>query len=82
MHELEQKIRDKSALVGIVGLGYVGLPLAVAFSEAGFKVLGFDVQQRRVDLVNQGRSYIADVSDDRLSSPCQCILSSVNQTGL
>lgn len=68
MQDLEQKIRDKSALVGITGLGYVGLPLAVAFSESGFTVLGFDIQQKRVDLVNQGRSYIADVSDDRLSS--------------
>ena len=41
----EQKIKDKSALVAIVGLGYVGLPLAVAFAEAGLRVLGFDVQQ-------------------------------------
>jgi UDP-N-acetyl-D-glucosamine dehydrogenase len=66
--ELEGKIRDKSAKVGVVGLGYVGLPLAVAFAEAGFRVLGFDVQQNRADLVNRGRSYIADVSRDRLSS--------------
>jgi len=64
---LEVKIRDKSAQVGVVGLGYVGLPLAVAFSEAGFRVVGFDIQQKRVDLVNQGKSYIADVSNERLS---------------
>ena len=62
MIHLEEKIRDKSAKVGIVGLGYVGFPLAVAFSEAGFRVLGVDVQRKRVDAVNQGRSYIADVS--------------------
>ena len=68
MPQLEEKIRDKSARVGIVGLGYVGLPLAVAFSEAGFKVLGFDVQQKKIDLVNQGKSYIADVSEACLSS--------------
>ncbi|HWR71287.1 MAG TPA: NAD(P)-binding domain-containing protein, partial [Dehalococcoidia bacterium] len=54
----EQKIKDKSALVAIVGLGYVGLPLAVAFAEAGLRVLGFDVQQKRADLVNRGESYI------------------------
>ena len=68
MLELENKIHSKSAKVGIVGLGYVGLPLAVAFSEAGFTVLGFDIQQKRVDLVNQGESYIADVSHERLTA--------------
>ena len=68
MLKLEEKIRSKSAKIGIVGLGYVGLPLAVAFSEAGFKVLGVDVQRRRVDAVNQGQSYIADVSAERLQA--------------
>ncbi len=66
--QLEKKIRDKSAVVGIVGIGYVGLPLAVAFAAAGFKVLGFDIRQRNVDSVNRGKSYIADVSDENLSS--------------
>ena len=65
---LEEKIRDKSATMGIVGIGYVGLPLAVAFAMAGFKVLGFDIRQKNVDSVNQGKSYIADVSSDSLSS--------------
>jgi len=67
LSDLEQRIKNKSAMLGIVGLGYVGLPLAVAFSESGFKVLGFDIQQRRVDLINHGKSYIADVPNDRLS---------------
>ena len=66
--KLEEKIRNKSATIGIVGLGYVGLPLTVAFSEAGFKVLGFDTQQKRVDWVNRGQSYIADVSAERLQA--------------
>lgn len=64
--QLEEKITGKSAVVGIVGIGYVGLPLAVAFATAGFKVLGFDIRQGNVDSVNRGRSYIADVSDDSL----------------
>lgn len=68
MLPLEEKIRDKSAKIGIVGIGYVGLPLAVAFAMAGFKVLGFDIRQRNVDSVNRGESYIADVSNDSLSS--------------
>lgn len=67
MMEPEEKIRNKTAKVGVIGLGYVGLPLALAFAEAGFKVLGFDLQQKRVDLVNQGKSYIAGVSEDSLS---------------
>jgi UDP-N-acetyl-D-glucosamine dehydrogenase len=68
LSQLEEKIRNKSAIVGIVGIGYVGLPLAVAFAMAGFKVLGFDIRQKNVDSVNRGKSYIADVSDDSLSS--------------
>lgn len=54
------KITDKAS-VCIIGLGYVGLPLAVAFAKAGLKVLGVDIQQRRVDWVNKGKPYIADV---------------------
>jgi len=65
---LEQRIRDSSAIIGIVGLGYVGLPLAVAFAQAGFKVLGFDIRQGNVDSVNRGESYIADVSNESLSA--------------
>jgi UDP-N-acetyl-D-glucosamine dehydrogenase len=68
MEGLQEKISAKSARVGIIGLGYVGLPLAVAFAEAGLKVLGFDVQQKRVDLVNRGKSYISDTSDARLAA--------------
>jgi len=66
--DLEQKIRNKTAIVGIVGLGYVGLPLAIAFSQAGFKVLGFDMQPKIADSVNKGQSYIADIDSDSLSA--------------
>ena len=67
MLNLERKLKDKSAIVGIIGLGYVGLPLAVAFAQAGFKVFGFDIQQKRVDLVNQGKSFIGDVSSETMA---------------
>ncbi len=64
----EDKIKDKTARVAIVGLGYVGLPLAVAFAEAGLRVTGLDVQLKRVDEVNRGESYIADISNERLQA--------------
>ena len=67
MTNLEQRLEEKSAVVAVVGLGYVGLPLAVAFSQAGFNVVGFDIQQKRVNLVNKGQSYIVDVDSKSLS---------------
>ena len=68
MSDLKQRLKNKTAAIGIVGLGYVGLPLAVAFSEAGFKVLGFDMQQKRVNSVNKGQPYIADIDSESLSA--------------
>lgn len=68
LKELEKGIQSKSSRIGIIGLGYVGLPLALAFAQAGFKVTGFDIQQKRVDLVNEGVSYIGDVSNDTVSA--------------
>lgn len=64
--ELEQKIRDKSAVIGVIGLGYVGLPLAVTFAEAGFRVIGFDSNADRVRMVNAHKSYTVDVVSERL----------------
>ena len=64
---LEQKLKDKTATIGVVGLGYVGLPLALAFAEAGLKVIGVDMQKERVESVGRGESYVADVSSERLS---------------
>ena len=58
---LRQKLQDKQAHIGILGLGYVGLPLAVVFAEAGFNVTGIDPDSRKVDALNQGISYIPDV---------------------
>lgn len=64
--ELLEKIRNKTAVVAVIGLGYVGLPLAVEKAKAGYKTLGFDVQEHKVKMVNEGHNYIGDVVDSEL----------------
>src|ERR671914_1088479 len=64
--ELIGKAQRREALFGIVGLGYVGLPLAVELAKAGYRVLGFDVSERVVDGLNGGRSHVKDVTDAQL----------------
>ena len=64
--DLQSKINDTTAKIGIIGLGYVGLPLAVEFANNGFTVIGFDVNKKRVDQLNRGENYIGDVSDGNL----------------
>ena len=63
---LMKKIDDRTLKVGVVGLGYVGLPLAVEKAKAGFKTVGFDVQEKKVNFVNEGHNYIGDVVDSDL----------------
>ncbi|MFC1607684.1 nucleotide sugar dehydrogenase [Candidatus Latescibacterota bacterium] len=65
---LEKKISDKSALIAVVGLGYVGLPLALALARSGYNVIGLDVQQKKVDAVNSAESYIDDVSSGEIEA--------------
>ncbi len=65
--ELLKKIETKQATLGVIGLGYVGLPLAVEFARAGFQVIGYDVDQKKVDELMAGRSYIPDVPSDHLA---------------
>jgi UDP-N-acetyl-D-glucosamine dehydrogenase len=61
LNELKKKILSKKAKIGIIGLGYVGLPLAVTFAKNGFKVLGIDIDRHRVEKLKRGESYILDV---------------------
>lgn len=64
--ELLNKLANKTARLGVVGLGYVGLPLAVEKAKAGYKVVGFDVQDEKVKMVNEGKNYIGDIIDEDL----------------
>ena len=57
---LQTKVSSRTAVLGVVGLGYVGLPLAVEKAKAGYKVIGFDIQPQKVDMVNQGINYIVE----------------------
>ena len=68
---LRKKIIAHEARVGVVGLGYVGLPLAVEKAKAGFRTIGFDVQKAKVDMVNDGHNYIGDVVNEDLASLVQ-----------
>ncbi len=67
MKKLLAKIDDRTAVIGIVGLGYIGLPLAITFCNSGFRVVGFDMQAKKVAEINNGKSYISDVSDEAIS---------------
>ena len=66
--QLLNRIADKSAVIGIVGLGYVGLPLMLRFAEVGYKVLGFDIDQSKVDALMAGQSYIEHISADSIAT--------------
>ena len=67
VESLSEKIRERTARVGIVGLGYVGLPLAVEFAKAGFTVTGIDLQGSKVDGINLGRSHVADIPSEEVA---------------
>lgn len=66
--DLLERIKEKNVKLGVIGLGYVGLPLAVEKAKAGFTTTGFDVQQKKVDMVNQGINYIGDVVQEDLAA--------------
>jgi len=66
--DLLKKLNDHTARVGVVGIGYVGLPLAVVFAEAGFDVIGVDPEKEKVNAINRGESYILDVDSARVKA--------------
>ena len=66
--DILKKLNERRAIVGVIGLGYVGLPLAVEFARAGLKVIGFDLDASRVDEINNGRSYIPDVPTEMVGA--------------
>jgi UDP-N-acetyl-D-glucosamine dehydrogenase len=69
MQELIEKIERRTARCGVIGLGYVGLPLALELAKAGFQVTGIDLDERKVESIAAGRSYIVDVKDEEIAEP-------------
>ncbi len=65
---LREKIIQRQALIGVIGLGYVGLPLVLRFAEVGFKILGFDSDPRKVELLNRGESYIKHIGAEQIAA--------------
>ena len=63
MQTLEKRLRNRQAKIAVIGLGYVGLPLAVEKAKAGFTVVGIEKKKKKVDMVNQGENYIPDIID-------------------
>src|SRR5436190_12429453 len=68
LDQLKSKIQQRHARVGIIGLGYVGLPLAVLYSEQRFPVTGFDIDQKKVETLAQGGSYIFRISPEEIQA--------------
>ena len=66
--ELLEKIEKRNAKIGIIGQGYVGLPLSVELSKQGFNVTGFEVDQSKIDSINNGKSYIGDVDSEDIKN--------------
>ena len=73
-NQLINLIKDKRARVGVIGLGYVGLPLATEFATAGIKATGFEVDEKKVSEINAGRSYIADVTSETIKQSVDAAL--------
>src|SRR3989304_3661286 len=65
--DLLKRIKSKNATIGIIGLGYVGLPLAMEFCKAGFQVTGFDIEDKKVELLQKGKSYIKHIDSSRIT---------------
>ena len=68
MNNLKSRIQNQESKIGIIGLGYVGLPLSIRFSQENFKVVGFDVDKEKVEILNSGNSYIKHIKEDDISA--------------
>ena len=68
MTHLKSSMENKESIIGVIGLGYVGLPLVICFFEEGFKVVGFDVDDKKVDMLNAGESYIKHIKQEKIKS--------------
>jgi UDP-N-acetyl-D-glucosamine dehydrogenase len=66
-NDLQKKMQDKKACLGVIGLGYVGLPLAVEYASAGHRVIGIDIDAKKVDAIMSGQSYVGDIADETLA---------------
>ena len=64
--ELLYKIQNKTAVIGIIGLGYVGLPLGLEFARNGFNVIGFDIDEKKIPILNSGKGYIKHIKESRI----------------
>ena len=67
INNLKSKIQHRDARIAIIGLGYVGLPLAIRFSEEGFQTIGFDIDDSKVKMLNEGKSYIKHINEGDIS---------------
>jgi len=66
MIDIREKLKDRTAILGVIGLGYVGLPLAVEMAKAGYRTIGFDIQESKVEMINLGENYIGDVVTEEM----------------
>ena len=66
--QLLDKIQSNQAVIGVYGLGYVGLPLAIRYANCGFKVIGFDIDQNKIDSIHNGNTYIKHIPDSDISA--------------
>ena len=80
--ELRKLIQNKKAKIGIIGLGYVGLPLAIRFAEAGFSATGFDIDKEKVERLNKGESYIKHISSSLITGLQNCLIATTNMNRL
>jgi UDP-N-acetyl-D-glucosamine dehydrogenase len=79
LKDLKDKIENKQAKIGIIGLGYVGLPILVAFAKKGFSVLGFDIDQHKINQIEQGHSYIKHIDSENLKNDLIKVTNDMNR---